>query len=1086
MSLFRLLETWYSETSSGNDPHFLHDEHGKHLTVRQTYEMVCHLAQLLLEKGVQPGKKLAIAVDRSVAQPLLELAAGALNCSFLPIDVTGVKTPENVAASTALLLENSVDYVIAEPAVLMDSQTQALANSDKPVVKWQELLLQADERQQTATTEGTALVSPGLTPVPDQISHSLASSGSTTGKPVMMHVPLGALEAWEPDLPALLSHIKGDGTDHYLSLNNFGFDAHLAPLMHALKLRTQLTIASQETLVSKERMQRLIRINKITDILCLPSEAQFYRLDQLLGEHGDTRCALRSLQTVGEPFDRDYAEFLARDDLFMYTLFGSTEGGLGYAGTRITKAILNDSDGAVPIGQPMSGAKFWVLVEEGENKWRQAQPGEEGELFVEKPHMIAGYPGNPERTAEKFVTHELDGRPRRLFREGELVVKHKDGQYYSKGRIGLTAFKTHGIKVWVEPTEDALKNHPKIKDAKIVLAPQYHARRNKPFTAVIQYEPDASPLEVEEVETFLRAQKGIYAYTVPTFLVSLPSALPQTASGKVDRRALAALVGPQSQWQPVPPMNTMQSELRDIFHGFLSATDYPTAETVCCAKSFLLHGGDSRFYDGLLEAVSEHYEATGASVSLNDFTADFPMTIQNISLLLQARKQEQQRNPAHTAAKRESLPVLVRWAASPSSQERASKGNLPPIFLLPGITGNDVAKFSQMAKKLAARLGRDVYVLRDPTHHFGPQHEYSMDKLCQMYREAMRQVQPNGKLSVGGWSFGCDVAWRLAVAEEKAGTPMQLLALLDGDAPHLPDEVVRAGEFSAALNRAYLERVFSLLAQVANTYSQTGQGNITINVSVDDFTPEQLAIDPKRLIRIIFDDKHKVSATGDAAIREVCALRNNLLRQIEFSREVIHKLKKTTPVIAACRRAEEARPNHLWWEPYAGAGYQAIAPFNASHEGLLADDDLLEFLCTHFEKDEAQLRSQAQPGANGQPLLTAAAGINGAVDAAVLIQLVQALAQQQATNPQARAAQAHDSVAREPTPPLVPLYQNAQRSVTSSTGPITQIRPASVSMVATDGSSVGARSLASTGSADDINPAVTGGSAGNGSPIRRI
>ncbi len=86
-------------------------------------------------------------------------------------------------------------------------------------------------------------------------------------------------------------------------------------------------------------------------------------------------------------------------------------------------------------------------------------------------------------------------------------------------------------------------------------------------------------------------------------------------------------------------------------------------------------------------------------------------------------------------------------------------GTKPPLFLVHA-AGGSVAPYVA----LAALLGDDrpVYALEDPGLHGDPIEDRRLPDLAAAYLAAVREVQPDGPLHVGGWSVGGAVALEMA------------------------------------------------------------------------------------------------------------------------------------------------------------------------------------------------------------------------------------------------------------------------------------------------------------------------------------
>jgi thioesterase domain-containing protein/acyl carrier protein len=125
----------------------------------------------------------------------------------------------------------------------------------------------------------------------------------------------------------------------------------------------------------------------------------------------------------------------------------------------------------------------------------------------------------------------------------------------------------------------------------------------------------------------------------------------------------------------------------------------------------------------------------------------------------------------------ESLSSRVKW---PSVVPIQPEGSRRPFFLVH--PGSGLVYFYYQLGQL---LGPDqpFYALQDPSLS-GEREPYDrIEDYAQEYVEAIRALQPQGPYRLGGWSFGGQVAFEMANQLQAAGQQVDLLALLDTEAP---------------------------------------------------------------------------------------------------------------------------------------------------------------------------------------------------------------------------------------------------------------------------------------------------------------
>ena len=119
----------------------------------------------------------------------------------------------------------------------------------------------------------------------------------------------------------------------------------------------------------------------------------------------------------------------------------------------------------IPLGRGIKDVQLLVL-----NRSRQlAGVGELGEIFVRSPHLAEGYIGDEKRTKQMFMINPFTNDPNdRLYRTGELGRYLPDGNVEWAGRNDRRV-NIRGFRVELEEIEIALKQHPAVKDAAVVL-----------------------------------------------------------------------------------------------------------------------------------------------------------------------------------------------------------------------------------------------------------------------------------------------------------------------------------------------------------------------------------------------------------------------------------------------------------------------------------------------------------------------------------------------------------------------------------------------------------------------------------------
>ena len=154
-------------------------------------------------------------------------------------------------------------------------------------------------------------------------------------------------------------------------------------------------------------------------------------------------------------------------------------------------------------------------------------PGLVGEIHIGGAQLARGYRGRPDLTAAAFI--ERNGE--RLYKTGDLAALRPDGAYAFHGRADGQA-KVRGHRVEPEEVAAVVARHPALAAAAVV------ARGDSGETQLVAYVvPAADAPTAETLYDF--CAEHLPDYMVPSTFVRM-AALPLTANGKLDRKALPA------------------------------------------------------------------------------------------------------------------------------------------------------------------------------------------------------------------------------------------------------------------------------------------------------------------------------------------------------------------------------------------------------------------------------------------------------------------------------------------------------------------------------------------------------------------
>jgi natural product biosynthesis luciferase-like monooxygenase protein len=388
----------------------------------------------------------------------------------------------------------------------------------------------------------------------------------------------------------LLERLKEIGVDEVACLIDFGVDVDAVlgslPHLNALRLLANTSAPAEDAgLPAQAQGQRA------TLMQCTPS------LMRMLALSPDALAALRSLRALllgGEALPPALAAQVTHAlPAAVSNMYGPTETTIWSA----THAL--DATGAVAIGHPIANTQLYVL-----DRYRQAVPvGVAGELFIGGDGLARGYLMRPDLTAERFVPNpflatddegrttndETAARPFvvrpssfvRLYRTGDRARYRPDGTLEFLGRVDQQV-KLRGFRIELGEIETVLGQHPALRAAAVVawadapgntrlvayVVPTEDERQTTNDEAAQSSSVVRRSSLVSELRAFLAER--LPDYMIPAAFVRL-DALPLTANGKIDRRALPVPEGLQRSVSAeyIAPRNKLEQVIAGVWQQAL-------------------------------------------------------------------------------------------------------------------------------------------------------------------------------------------------------------------------------------------------------------------------------------------------------------------------------------------------------------------------------------------------------------------------------------------------------------------------------------------------------------------------------------
>ncbi|BCZ24993.1 non-ribosomal peptide synthetase [Mycobacterium senriense] len=502
---------------------------GRSLTYRGLDEAANRLAHLLAGRGVGPGQCVALLFPRCADAIVAMLAVLKTGAAYVPID------PAHASSRTKFMLADA-----APAAVITTTELRSrLDGSELLVIHAHDPAIEAQP--------GTPLPMPD----PENVAYIIYTSG-TTGTPkgvaIAHHNVTWLIEALDERLPP-------GGV--WAQCHSSAFDLSVWDIWGALLRGRRLLVVPESVVGSPDDFHALLLAEQVSVLTQTPSAVA------MLPPEGLESTAL---VVGGEVCPPNLVDRWAAPGRVMINAYGPTEATV----CASMSTPLTPGRGLVPIGSPIPGAAMFVL-----DKWLQPVPaGVVGELYLAGRGVGYGYVRRAGLTASRFVACPFGAPATRMYRTGDLVSWGADGQLRHLGRADEQV-KIRGYRIELGEIQSALAALDGVDHAAVIV------REDRPGDKrLVGYITGTA--DPTEIRTALADR--LPAYMVPAAVVTL-SAIPLTASGKLDKRALPAPEYTAGEYRA--PADAVEEILADIYAQVLGM------DRVGVDDSFLDLGGDS-------------------------------------------------------------------------------------------------------------------------------------------------------------------------------------------------------------------------------------------------------------------------------------------------------------------------------------------------------------------------------------------------------------------------------------------------------------------------------------------------------------
>ena len=685
------------------------------------------LAHRLVELGVGPETLVGVCVDRSPALALGIWATLKAGGAFVPLD------PGYPADRLAfLLMDSATTVVLVEPH---------LADRLPPRMTARVVIIGNEPGMKAGSV-------PAVTVRPDHPAYVIYTSGST-GVPKGVVVPHRGVVN-HAEATARLMALTPD--DRVLQSASISFDIAIEEMFPAWTAGAAVVFRGDDADLDPLRLTVLIARERVT-VLDIPTAYWHVWTTRLREGSVPLPDSLRVVIVGGEralPATlAAWNELSGSDRVRWINTYGPTETTVIATSYEPDPANLT---GDLPIGRAIANIRAYVL----DSRLQPVPLGTPGELFVGGVGVARGYLNRPGLTAERFVADPFCSAPGdRMFRTGDRVRWRRDGQLEFLGRADEQV-KIQGFRVEPGEVEAALVRLPEVAAAAVVAT-----KTGSGDIRLVAYVVPIASHEFDSAGLRSSLRETLPSPFVPARFVRL-DALPLTASGKVDKRALPLdVMGEAGRLVPYLPASTgIEEQLVAVWEEVLGV------KPVGILDNFFDLGGHSLLAIRLLGRVEEE---TGNPLPL-------------ASLFIGGTIADQ----ASRIAGAGDGGFVSREAGEGNSPliPLQTAGTRVPFFCVHP-AGGIVYCFGELARAMGQDRPFWGFQARGLDGEAAPVADIT--QMATDYVAALRVTQPEGPYHLGGWSLGGLVAFEMARQLVADGEAVATLAILDSEAPKAAD-----------------------------------------------------------------------------------------------------------------------------------------------------------------------------------------------------------------------------------------------------------------------------------------------------------
>lgn len=534
---------------------------GEQISYQQLWQKALSLSQLITAQGVEAGDIVPLMGDRGIDYIVAMVATMVCGGVYLPLNPTSPDQHQQ-----QLLQNSQAALVLATDAHIERMSTLCEALNIK-VLSAQQIETDADLRWQEAAHH------------PEHLAYVIFTSGSTgTPKGAMIsrrsfmnhaQVMVNALQLTEKDVVAQNAQQT--------------FDVSVWQMLVPLLVGARVEVIDDDLAKDPQALIQCTQQAGITILELVPAILKAM-LDMQSQAQQASLTSLRWLIPTGEALPASLIElwFNYYPDIPMYNAYGPAECGDDISLAKLDKPV---TDGNIPIGYPVNGAKVLVL-----DKQLQMLPVMvAGEIYIAGPVVGLGYLADPIRTAQSFLPCPYVDDGSRMYKTGDLGYFDDQGLLYTLGRED-NQVKLRGQRLELGEIEKCLERFELIESCACILsADKQH---------IVCFYVSQSAIETSDLRAHCAAQ--LPQYMVPTFYQPLTQ-MPLSQNGKLDRHSLVKASANLASGSKTETKGEIETQLAQLWADLLGV------DTIGRDDDFFATGGHSLLAAQLVARISKTF-----------------------------------------------------------------------------------------------------------------------------------------------------------------------------------------------------------------------------------------------------------------------------------------------------------------------------------------------------------------------------------------------------------------------------------------------------------------------------------------------